>query len=110
MPRVAWPAHPPLEGLQFRVPGAGVKLRGHRLDTLKKIWRAVYGAWMRLAFLLGTVNRYVLMTVFYWVIIDITNLILRVLRIDLLDRRLRPQTSYWHTKPPGTAATYKHQF
>jgi hypothetical protein len=79
------------------------------LATLKAIWRTVYAAWMRLAFLLGTINRFVFMTLFYWVIIDLANLVLRIGRVDLLDRRVRAQASYWHSKPQRPA-TYKHQF
>jgi hypothetical protein len=80
------------------------------VGTIKAVWRAVYGLWMRFAHLLGTINRFVFMTVFYWVIIDLTNIILRLLRIDLLDRRLQPQPTYWHPRQPGTGGTYKHQF
>jgi hypothetical protein len=98
-------------GPQFRVL-APVRLgcEGHPLNILKKIWRTVYGAWMRFAHVLGIVNRFILMTVFYWVIIDITNLVLRLFRIDLLNRRLRPQPSYWNSRPPGSGGTYRHQF
>jgi hypothetical protein len=49
------------------------------------------------------------MTVFYWVIINLVNLVVRIGRIDLLDRRMRPQPSYWHAKKP-MPKTYRHQF
>lgn len=73
------------------------------------IGKRLYAGWMRFAFVLGTINRYVLMTLFYWVIIDAVNLVVRLLRIDLLDRRMRARPSYWHEKQPHPA-TYKHQF
>jgi hypothetical protein len=71
--------------------------------------KTVYRGWMRFVHVLGTVNRFVVMTLFYWVIIDVANLCLRGLRIDLLDRRMRPQSSYWHPKPPASGS-YTNQF
>lgn len=79
------------------------------MDTLKSVGRLLYRGWMRFAHLLGTVNRYVFMTLFYWIVVDLTNLILRLLRIDLLDRRVRVRESYWHPKSPHTGG-YRHQF
>jgi len=76
---------------------------------IMKWLRALYALWMKFAFLLGTINRYILMTVFYWVIINLVNIIVRIGRIDLLDRRMRPQPSYWHAKKP-MPKTYRHQF
>ena len=79
------------------------------MSTLKAIGQAIYRAWMKFAFLLGTINRYVFMTIFYWVIIDLTNLVLRIFRVDLLDRRIRPQPSYYKDKPQRSPS-YKNQF
>jgi hypothetical protein len=79
------------------------------VSVLKAIGKRLYAGWMKFAWLLGTVNRYILMTVFYWVVIDLVNVGLRVLRVDLLDRRIRRQPSYWHPKP-AQEPTYKHQF
>jgi hypothetical protein len=79
------------------------------MNAVKRAGKAVYRAWMRFAHLLGTVNRYVFMTLFYWVIVDLTNIILRLLRVDLLDRRMRSRESYWHPKTTHVG-TYKHQF
>jgi hypothetical protein len=79
------------------------------LATLKAVFKAIYRGWMKFAYLLGTINRFIFMTVFYWVIIDVTNIVLRILRVDLLDRRMSQQGTYWHSKPVRPA-TYKHQF
>ena len=76
---------------------------------MKSILRTLWAGWKRFGFLLGTINRYVLLSVFYWVIVDLVNLGVRLLRIDLLDRRMAPRPSYWHPKPPA-APTYLHQF
>lgn len=71
--------------------------------------RMLYAGWMRFAHLLGTINRYVLLTVFYFVIVNLTNLVIRLLRIDLLDRRMRTAESHW--KPKSTTSNmYHHQF
>jgi hypothetical protein len=76
---------------------------------LVAIGRTIYRGWMLFARFLGTVNRFVFMTIFYWVIIDIANLALRLVRADLLDRRMRPQASFWHPKPPASGS-YTNQF
>jgi hypothetical protein len=77
--------------------------------ALKAIWRTIYGLWMKFAYLLGTINRFIFMTIFYWVIIDVVNLVLRIFRVDLLDRRMRPQPSYYKDKPQRSPS-YKNQF
>ena len=69
--------------------------------------KAIYRAWMRFVHVLGTVNRFVVMTLFYWVVIDVASL--RALRVDLLDRRMHPRPSYWHPKPPASGS-YTNQF
>jgi hypothetical protein len=79
------------------------------IADVKSILRALWAGWKRFGFLLGTINRYVLLTVFYWVIVNVTNVIVRVLRIDLLDRRMRPKPSYWTTRSPAPS-TYRNQF
>ena len=71
--------------------------------------RLVWAGWKRFGHALGAVNRTILLSVFYWVIIDLINLGLRLGRADLLDRRMRPAETYWRPKPVR-AATYQHQF
>lgn len=75
------------------------------------VWlgRTIYRGWMRFAHVLGTVNRYVFMTLFYWVVIGLASVGARVARADLLDRRMRPRPSYWHPKPPPSGS-YTNQF
>ena len=79
------------------------------MGILKTLGRWLHRGWMRFVHILGTVNRYVLLTLFYFLIIDIANLVLRLLRIDLLDRRIRPRPTYWHPKPPHSGS-YQNQF
>jgi hypothetical protein len=64
---------------------------------------------MRFAYLLGTINRYVLLTLFYWLIVNIANVIVRIGRVDLLDRRMRARASYWHPKD-RQVGSYRSQF
>jgi hypothetical protein len=71
--------------------------------------KTIYRGWMFFVRILGIVNRFVVMTIFYWVIIDVANLCLRLLRVDLLDRRMRPRPTYWQPKPPASGS-YTNQF
>lgn len=79
------------------------------MRTLKWLLGRLWAGWKAFAYRLGVVNRYVLLTLFYWTMVNVTNLVLRLLRIDLLDRRMRPAESYWHERPPQDK-TYEHQF
>ena len=79
------------------------------MRSIVNFFKGIYRLWMRFAHLLGTINRFVFLTVFYWVIIDIANVALRLRRADLLDRRMKPMPSYWHRREPK-AHTYPHQF
>ena len=76
---------------------------------MTSLLRSLWAGWKRLAHALGVVNRTILLSVFYWVIIDLINLGLRLGRADLLDRRMRPAATYWRPKPPHSG-TYQQQF
>ena len=71
----------------------------------KKLW----AGWKRFAHFLGVVNRYVFLTVFYFLVVNITNLGLRLVRADLLDRRLAAVPTYYRDKD-GRSGGYRHQF
>ena len=73
--------------------------------VLGRLWTG----WKRFAHALGVVNRYILLTLFYWIIVDVTNIGIRLLRKDLLDRRMTPAESHWHERT-SQSATYKNQF
>ena len=75
----------------------------------KRILGRLWAAWKRFAHFVGVVNRYVLLTAFYFVLVSIVNLCLRVGRVDLLDRRLPPVPSHWHPKDQRHGE-YHHQF
>ena len=76
---------------------------------LKWFLGRLWVGWQKFAHFLGVINRYVLLTLFYWIIVNVTNLIVRLFRVDLLDRRMRPATSYWHQRT-DKSDTYEHQF
>ena len=65
---------------------------------MKKVFSLVWRGWKKFAHVLGIVNTKILLTVSYFVIIALVSLITKVFRADLLDRRLRPQPSYWHDR------------
>ncbi len=71
----------------------------------KKLW----AGWKRFAHLLGIVNRYIFLTVFYFVVVNVSNLFLRLFRVDLLDRRLAAAATYYRPKDARTG-TYRQQF
>ncbi len=79
------------------------------MHAIVSIFKGFYRLWMRFAHLLGTVNRFVFLTLFYWIIIDISNLGVRLGRQDLLDRRMVPRASYWHRRLTQSN-THKQQF
>jgi hypothetical protein len=79
------------------------------VQSIKAFFRFIYRQWMRLAHLLGTVNKYVFLTIFYWLVVNIANLCVRAARADLLDRRMHLRPSYWHPKD-RQVGSYRSQF
>lgn len=73
----------------------------------------VYIAWMRLAFILGWVNTRLLLCLIFYIIFSPVGLLMRLLRIDLLERKFnRPCDSYWKPKEHKqfAPADYERQF
>jgi hypothetical protein len=79
------------------------------MGIVKRLLRGLWAGWKRFAHVVGVVNRYILLTLFYFLIVNLTNLVLRLFRVDLLDRRLAPAKTYWHEKD-RRSGTYRHQF
>ena len=73
---------------------------------LKLLW----AGWKKFAHGLGVVNRYVLLTLFYFLMVNGVHVVLRILRRDLLDRRMQTVPSYWHERAQQQPKTYRHQF
>ena len=76
---------------------------------VKRILGKLWAGWKRFAHIVGVVNRYVFLTVFYFVCVCLVNLGLRIARVDLLDRRQVPATTYWRPKD-RRIGEYHHQF
>ena len=82
------------------------------MRALKWVVGRLWAGWKRFAHALGVFNQYVLLTVFYWIVVNLTNVFLRLFRVDLLDRRMQPAPTYWHRKAAAVEGRnlYKHQF
>ncbi len=80
------------------------------MKVLKIIWRW----WQRFAHRLGVINTHVLLFLFYFFILGLFGLVIRLLRSDLLDKNLpkQPVTTFWQgrTVETGNLAQFKHQF
>ncbi len=59
--------------------------------------KPVYIGWMRLAFALGWVNTRIILIVLFYLIFTPIGLVMRLLRIDLLERS-KSKGSYWKQK------------
>jgi len=68
--------------------------------------------WMAFANAMGWFNTRLLLTIFYFVILALPAIILRLMRKDLLDRSFRDRSSYWTDKQPSdhTLEQAKRQF
>lgn len=68
--------------------------------TVKRILKAVYGIWLKVAHAIGRVNTLILLTLFYFVFLGIPKLLCVLSRKDFLDSRWRDRSSYWRKKSP----------
>lgn len=75
-----------------------------------RILKLLWAGWKKFAHGLGVVNRYVLLTLFYFLMVNVVHVVLSVLRIDLLDRRMQTAPSYWRERATQQQKTYQHQF
>ena len=68
--------------------------------------------WLKFAWLLARVNSAILLTVIYFLIIAPTNLVVRILRADLLAKRIGDDPSFWQAPehPCDDLAACKRQF
>lgn len=60
------------------------------------ILKPVYIFWMKLAFVLGWINTRLILIVIFYILFTPVGLIMRLLRVDLLDRKIeKNKDSYW---------------
>ncbi len=77
---------------------------------MRRLLKGLWAGWMKFAHVLGVINRTVLLSVFYFVFVNLINVGLRLFRVDLLDRALRPVPSYWRERSAEGHGLYQHQF
>jgi hypothetical protein len=66
--------------------------------TNKSFWNILVRKWLSFAKVLGKANALILLTIVYFIAIGPGALILKLLRKDLLDRRMDDRSSYWNDK------------
>jgi len=75
--------------------------------------KPVYIFWMRLAFVLAWINTRIILFVLFYLIFSPMGLVMRLFRVDLLDRRLgKLKDSYWlkKEKKEFNPQDYERQF
>ena len=75
--------------------------------------KPVYICWMSLAFVLGWINTRLILCVMFYLVFTPIGLIMRVFRIDLLDRKIeKNKESYWKDKEKKefSPLDYQRQF
>jgi hypothetical protein len=80
--------------------------------TNKSFWNILSRKWLSFAKVLGKANALILLTIVYFIAIGPGALILKLMRKDLLDRRIGDRRSYWNDKDPVVQDIEhsKHQF
>ena len=76
--------------------------------------KTIWNLWKKFAHYLGVINTHVLLLLFYFFILGIFALVIRLLRSDLLDKKLpNPSaTTFWQTRAeePANLEQFKHPF
>jgi len=69
------------------------------LSKVLSILKVLYRPILKVAHLIGRVNSFVLLTIFYYIFLGSARLGTLVVRKDLLDMRFKDRTSYWKQRP-----------
>lgn len=79
--------------------------------VLPVLLKPVYIAWMRFAFILGWINTRVILVIVFYLVFTPLGLLMRLFRIDLLERKSRAG-SYWKKKEKtgGGILDYERRF
>jgi len=81
--------------------------------TLPSLLKPAYILWMRLAFILSWFNTRLILFIFFYLIFTPIGLIMKLFRIDLLDRKIdKNKESYWQKKiyNQSNPLNYERQF
>jgi len=72
----------------------------------------IKAGWLKLAWFLARVNSAILLTAIYFLIIAPTNIVVRILRADLLAKRIGDDPSFWQAPehPCDDLAACRRQF
>lgn len=66
---------------------------------MPSLLKPVYISWMKLAFILGWINTRLILLIIFYLIFTPFGLAMKLLRIDLLDRKIdKAKESYWKKK------------
>lgn len=78
-----------------------------------RFMKKLYHAWLRFAQILGRINTAILLTIVYIVVVGPFALTIKILRKDLLQKKLKTSLpSYWQERSSteSTLEHYHHQF
>lgn len=81
------------------------------IDIFKKILKKLYKYWMKFAHVLGTINGFIILFVFYFVIIGLYSVVEKIINL-LFGPQKQNAGSYWQKKAePGEGMeNLKYQF
>ena len=65
---------------------------------MKRILKAIWRGWKAFAHKLGVLNTKIILTILYFIVIGTAAMIAKILRRDLLDRRLCDEDSFWKAR------------
>lgn len=79
---------------------------------MKKFFSLLWRGWKKFAHVLGIVNTKILLTIAYFIVMGIVSIITKIFGRDLIDRRMKPQPTFYHTREPleESLETVKRQF
>jgi len=82
------------------------------MNAIKQFFSLLWRGWKKFAHVLGVVNTRILLTLTYFVIFAIAWFFSVIARADLLDRRMKKNTSYYQNREPfkDTLETVRRQF
>ena len=70
-------------------------------DIMKRFFSAIWAGWKTFAHKLGVFNTYVILTIFYFVILAIVSILVRIFKPDLLDKKWDVDGPLWKPRPPS---------
>jgi len=75
------------------------------MQTLRSLWRG----WLKIAHIIGTFNARVILSVFYFVVVPVFAVLVKLLR-DPLGLRGGARATYWIERPPLPSDSGQRQY